>query len=493
MQAGSTAAGRIIEGEGGAKLLRDIAIVTHCVADLDTATAQWRTVLDYAVVESGRLGSDACAAWDAPAAAGQRYALLQPASGEPCYLRFVETGERGHGPPASWGWMATELLVQDPDALAGRFTGTGFRRLSGPGDLYPRPNAPRAMQVIGPSGELLYFTRLLPGGSRYGLRQARSWVDRPFICTLGGPASAGMHDFYAGVPRPPHHGAHAIRQWHARHALRGTTRNPCFRPRWRASRDGASCWRWTTFPEHIGRRRRAAGQLPAGMSMVSFVVRSLAAVEALRPAGGGAAGAAATAAGCGLWRTAGGGDRGCGRRMARADRGSVATLSARQQPARKHSPAAALPCGGIMPITPGSHACAGSPSSPQSSSVRRHWQRTRPRHRRKPRGWLRHWSCARAARRCARIRAGGGRGSSWCAATTREWCRRCRRWRPASGCCGRSPMPRRWRPLPMPTPSWACAARNSWRRHARRCGSSCSRPAASAAWRFRSCASASCC
>lgn len=284
MQTGSTTAGHIIEGEGGTKLLRDIAIVTHCVADLDTATAQWRSVLDYAVVESGRLGSDACAAWDAPAAAGQRYALLQPASGERCYLRFVETGERGHGPPASWGWTATELLVQDPDALALRFIGTGFRRLSGPGDLYPRPKAPRAMQVIGPSGELLYFTRLLPGGSRYGLRQARSWVDRPFICTLGGPASAGMHDFYAGVL------GHRIME--RTPFVNGTLAMLCEAPPGTVFPTAVVripgrrfLLEMDEFPAHIGPRRRAAGQLPAGMSMVSFVVRSLAAVLALRPAG----------------------------------------------------------------------------------------------------------------------------------------------------------------------------------------------------------------
>lgn len=282
MEAGTRAAGSIIAGEGGARILRDVAIVTHCVESLAVALAHWTTLLDYRVVESGMLGDEACAAWDAPAAAGQRYALLQPASGEDCHLRFVETGVRGHAPPASWGWTATELLVQDTDALARQLEGTGFRRLGGPSDLYPRPKAPRAMQVIGPSGELIYFTRLLPGGSRYGLKQARSRVDRPFICTLGGPAGAGMHEFYAGIlghrimERTPFvNGPLAM--------LCEVPADTVF-PTAVASIPGRRhLLEMDEFPAHVGPRRRAAGQLPPGMSMVSFVVRSLAALEDLRP------------------------------------------------------------------------------------------------------------------------------------------------------------------------------------------------------------------
>jgi hypothetical protein len=210
--------------------------------------------------------------------------VMQPASGEPCYLRFVETGTRGHGPPATWGWTATELLVQDTDALALRLRGTGFRRLGGPADLYPRPNAPRAMQVIGPSGELIYFTRLLPGGSRYGLKQARCAVDRPFICTVGGPSSARMHDFYAGVlghrimERTPFvNGILAMLCEAAPGTVFPTAVTSIPGRRFLLEMD--------EFPDHVARRPRPPGQLPPGMSMVSFVVRDLDALATLRPGG----------------------------------------------------------------------------------------------------------------------------------------------------------------------------------------------------------------
>lgn len=283
MQAGSTTAGEIIPGRGGAQLLRDVAIVTHCVADLELAVDSWTGPLGYQLLETGELDEASCSTWDTPAAVGQPYALLQPASGADCHLRFVETGRRGHAPPATWGWMATELLAEDVDALAVDIGRQGFRVLGGPADLYPRPKAPRAMQLIGPSGELLYFTRLLPGGSRYGLRQARSWVDRPFICTIGGPASARMPEFYAGVfghrvmERTPFmNGILAM--------LCDVPADTVFPTAIVRIPGRRHLLEMDELPDHIGPRQRRAGQLPPGMSMVSFVVRDIDAIAALLPA-----------------------------------------------------------------------------------------------------------------------------------------------------------------------------------------------------------------
>ena len=59
-----------------------IAIVTHCVEHLDVAESAWSGVPGYRTVERGELPAELCAAWDTPAAEGQRYCLMQPASGE---------------------------------------------------------------------------------------------------------------------------------------------------------------------------------------------------------------------------------------------------------------------------------------------------------------------------------------------------------------------------------------------------------------------------
>ncbi len=263
-----------MEGHVSAKLLRGLAIVTHCVADLGIAEAAWSGVPGYRTVERGSLPAELCAAWDTPAAVGQPYCLMRPASGEEVYLRFVETGERGHGPPAACGWSATELLVTDVDELATRLDGSGFRRLGGPGDLYARANAPRAMQVIGPSGELVYFTRLLPGGSRYGLKQARSYVDRPFIVTVGGPSCAAMHEFYGGtlglriMDRTPF--VNSILAY-----LYGLPAATVFPTAVAAIPGRRFLVEMDECPESVPPRARRAGHLPPGFAMVSFLVHDL--------------------------------------------------------------------------------------------------------------------------------------------------------------------------------------------------------------------------
>src|SRR5690606_6935711 len=126
--------------------LRHVAVVTHAVAELEAVVGARTRWLGYGVVERGRVDGDLAALWDAPAAAGRRFALLVAESGDPSYIRFIECGGRPDPvPPMTCGWNATELLVTDVDALARRLAGSPFRRLGGPADLYPRDKAPRAM------------------------------------------------------------------------------------------------------------------------------------------------------------------------------------------------------------------------------------------------------------------------------------------------------------------------------------------------------------
>lgn len=260
------------------RLLRDLSMVTLTVPEVGPVAAAWQTHLGFRIVGQGTVSGDLAEAWGAPAAAGQPYCLLGPASGEACFVRLIAgPGQAGAGPPVAQGWNALELLVTDVDGLAARLQHSPFRRLGGPGDLYPRPRAPRAMQCVGPAGELIYFTRLLPGGSRYGLKQARSAVDRVFIVTVGGPSSDAMEAFYG-----------------ARLGLRIMDRTPFINPilAW-----GCGVAPDTVFPTSIapipGRRflvemdecparlpprPRPPGGLPAGMAMVSFRVADLAAV-----------------------------------------------------------------------------------------------------------------------------------------------------------------------------------------------------------------------
>jgi hypothetical protein len=127
---------------------------------------------------------------------------MQPASGEQTFLRLVQSpATPGYEVMKTHGWNANEILVEDPDALAQRFAAPGspFRVIGPPRPLGTNPRV-RAMQAIGPAGELNYFTRIpADGGSVFIKTPARAPVDRTFIVVLGGPSMAAMRAFYEGT------------------------------------------------------------------------------------------------------------------------------------------------------------------------------------------------------------------------------------------------------------------------------------------------------
>jgi hypothetical protein len=155
------------------------------------------------VTERGYVNGDLARSWDAPNVEGRRYLLMKPASEEEVYLRFVQSPTTdGYEPLRTHGWNATEILVEDPDKLAGQLADSPFRIIGPPRPLTMNPKV-RAMQVIGPANELLYLTRIPAGGSLFDLGSAKTFVDRTFIVVVGGPSISAIQAFYRDVLRLP--------------------------------------------------------------------------------------------------------------------------------------------------------------------------------------------------------------------------------------------------------------------------------------------------
>ena len=171
-------------------MLKSIVVVTIAVAQLGPVEDAYERYLDYMNGGSGIVSEATAQVWGAPAAAGKPYLLMRAESGHPALLRFVEAAPvEGYAPMKTHGWNATELLVKDPDAMAERLEDSPFEIVGPPADLWNAPNAPRAMQAIGPGNELLYLTR-------NGQFEIKTPVDRVFIMVLGGPSMAAFNDFY---------------------------------------------------------------------------------------------------------------------------------------------------------------------------------------------------------------------------------------------------------------------------------------------------------
>ena len=256
------------------RCLRFLQIVTHCVESIDVAVSAWTEWLGYQVVGEGCLDAQLCAVWATPQSIGQRYCVLQPASGAEVFIRFVENGIPNHYTPASYGWSATELLVTDPDRLLRELANSPFTHVAGPADLFAQKKAPRALQMRGPSGELLYFTRILPGGSRYGMKGAVSPVDRPFIVPLGGPSMDEMQRFYGDKL--------GLRTMEPMLFINGIMARACnvdSRTPFSMSIAPLPGRRFLIemdeLPGGLEYRPTPPGQLPCGMAMVSFLVKRL--------------------------------------------------------------------------------------------------------------------------------------------------------------------------------------------------------------------------
>jgi catechol 2,3-dioxygenase-like lactoylglutathione lyase family enzyme len=177
-------------------MLSAIVAVTLFVPDVDAARRAYVQTLSYETVQEGQVDPEAAATWGDGRLAGRETAVLRPASGEPVYIRLVESDAPPREPLKTLGWNATEILVEDPPALERRLDGSPFRVIGPPAPLDFNP-AVVAMQALGPAGELLYFTRIPAGKSKFSLGSATSFVDRVFIVVLGVHDIRRTLDFYA--------------------------------------------------------------------------------------------------------------------------------------------------------------------------------------------------------------------------------------------------------------------------------------------------------
>lgn len=254
-------------------MLTAILAVTLCAPELDSVERAYVDLLDYRVAARGVVTAGLAAAWGAPLAAGARYVLLQPASGASVFLRVVESAPTaGYAVMKTHGWNSNEILVQDADAVAKRLEGSAFRMVGPPRPLSTNPEI-RAMQAIGPAGELIYLTRIPTSGTLFIKTPAQSFVDRTFIVVLGGPNMKAMQAFYRGLglevtePVPAE-----IQVLNDALAQPSTTSTPLALARVSSS----FVIELDEYPPVTVPRPTRSGHLPPGFAMVTFTVESLA-------------------------------------------------------------------------------------------------------------------------------------------------------------------------------------------------------------------------
>jgi len=252
-------------------MLKTIIVVTIAVLNLESVETAYQEEFGYSTIEQSAVSEDLAATWGAPHMQGSKYLLMQAESEAEVYLRFVQNPEvQGYAPMTTHGWNATELLVKDPDALAEQLVDSEFEIIGPAKDLWPAPDAPRAMQVQGPGNEVVYLTR----NNDFVTKTA---VDRAFIMVLGGPSMQAFADFYGnklglqvGDATP-----FKISVVSRAQQLPPDTTYPLaiatVSPEFLIELD--------EYPVAVGPRPVVAGELPPGVAMVSFTVENLDAIE----------------------------------------------------------------------------------------------------------------------------------------------------------------------------------------------------------------------
>jgi hypothetical protein len=258
-----------------------IKIATVGARDVAGTAALYERYLDHVVVERGEVSAELAASWGAPAVAGRPYVLMQGRSGDDVFLRAIEvTAPEGYRAMTTWGWNAIEMIVEDPDAMYERLAESPFEHVGGPAFLGGGMSTIRAVQFVGPSQELFYFTTETGDRSRSTLLTPRADVDRPFIMVVAGPDARVLTDFYvqqlgtteAFFMQSPVNVISRAQGLPPDHLF------PLALVRLRAFSNSIEI---DGYPPGTGPRPVAEGELPPGVSITSFTVPDL---DALDPA-----------------------------------------------------------------------------------------------------------------------------------------------------------------------------------------------------------------
>ena len=139
-------------------MLGAIRRVTITATDLAAIEAAYTDLLEYRVSDRGSVTKAEAAAWNAPAMAGAAFLSMQPEGGDDFEFRFVEgPAYPDYVPLTTYGWNASEIMVQNVDALAPRFENSAFEIVGEPRNLSFSDDI-RAMQLRGPADEIIYLT-----------------------------------------------------------------------------------------------------------------------------------------------------------------------------------------------------------------------------------------------------------------------------------------------------------------------------------------------
>ena len=172
-----------------------ITAVTITSPDLDRVVDIYSKYLKYRLVSSTRVSADQAKSWDAQSIENSEMVYMSPESSDDFFFRFIEqSSDDDYVPFGTFGWNAAELIVKDVDESAEKLIGSPFEVIGQPADLSFTDQI-RAMQILGPSKEIIYLTQFKSKLDEFDSPTPRCDIDQTFIVILAGENIDEMQSF----------------------------------------------------------------------------------------------------------------------------------------------------------------------------------------------------------------------------------------------------------------------------------------------------------
>ena len=257
-------------------MLKNIAIVTVMVKSLEITELVYQSELSYKLIHKGVVSEDMASGWGTKNITGRPFLLMGPTNNEAVYLRFIESEEfdKNFRSLKTFGWNAIEILVRDTEKIFLTLKDSQYFRIVGKPVYISDEKSIKAMQVLGPSNELIYFTSIeKPEKTGLMIKEASTEIDRIFILILGVDNIESLRRYYSekfnivtSDPAP-----YRIRTLSNEHGLPIETKFPLSI----AKLSDKSLIEIDEYPKASIYRENKANELPPGIAMVSFYVDSI--------------------------------------------------------------------------------------------------------------------------------------------------------------------------------------------------------------------------
>ena len=246
-----------------------ITAVTITSPDLDRVVDIYSKYLKYRLVSSTRVSADQAKNWDAQSIENSEMVYMSPESSDDFFFRFVEqSSDDDYVPFGTFGWNAAELIVKDVDKSAEKLIGSPFEVIGQPADLSFTDQI-RAMQILGPSKEIIYLTQFKSKLDEFDSPTPRCDIDQTFIVILAGENIDEMQSFLnekLSIKKAPPMQSR-IR---AISKVFGLPEDTKYKSAALAIKD-QSLIELDEMPSDAGPRSYRNGFLPPGISIVSFI------------------------------------------------------------------------------------------------------------------------------------------------------------------------------------------------------------------------------